>query len=320
MQQTRNIKKTILGIGQVLWDIVIVDETGKFAPYMKRGDHIVIDLEEFNHLEVLAGDQKQLSPGGSVANVMSMLGKLGHKPTFLGKAGTDFSAKEYKRLLEADDVQVVVLNDPIEKTGQLYCIIASDRERSFIVYRGANRTLHPDELDGSFIQSFDFIHTSGYLLSADHNVSILEKIMPYAQNYSIDLGTVSIVSRYKRELESLFERYPPKILFMNHFEAQEFTSLNACPEIFENLDNLAETIVITQGVEGVWICHEGSNYHHPSISVPVTDLTGAGDAFCAGFLSEYLLQGHSVYQACQKGAELASKVIQDFGARSYQPE
>jgi ribokinase len=54
--------------------------------------------------------------------------------------------------------------------------------------------------------------------------------------------------------------------------------------------------------------------HIPAYKIKdVIDVTGAGDAFIAGFLAGYI-RGYSIEKCGQMGNELASKVIQKIGA------
>ena len=49
-------------------------------------------------------------------------------------------------------------------------------------------------------------------------------------------------------------------------------------------------------------------------NIKITDLTGAGDLFAAGYLHG-VINNMSVEQSLQKGTELSSKIIQKIGAR-----
>ena len=46
----------------------------------------------------------------------------------------------------------------------------------------------------------------------------------------------------------------------------------------------------------------------------LVDTTGAGDIFAAGFL-EYLIKNREIEECGKRGIELASKIIQQYGAR-----
>ena len=57
----------------------------------------------------------------------------------------------------------------------------------------------------------------------------------------------------------------------------------------------------------------------PGLSVEMIDSTGAGDAFAAGFLSEWL-KGASPLQALITGTQLGAKVAAQPGARPTPPQ
>ena len=49
-------------------------------------------------------------------------------------------------------------------------------------------------------------------------------------------------------------------------------------------------------------------------NLKITDLTGAGDLFAAGFLHGYV-NNKSIKESLENGTEMASKIIQIIGAR-----
>ena len=49
-------------------------------------------------------------------------------------------------------------------------------------------------------------------------------------------------------------------------------------------------------------------------NLKITDLTGAGDLFYAGFLHGYI-NNLSLSESLEKGTDLSSKIIQQVGAR-----
>jgi sugar/nucleoside kinase (ribokinase family) len=69
------------------------------------------------------------------------------------------------------------------------------------------------------------------------------------------------------------------ILFLN---AAEFTDL------FPHGPPPGPVVVVTEGSGGATIYEDGTATHHPAEAVAVVDPTGAGDAFCGGFLAGWL--------------------------------
>ena len=79
--------------------------------------------------------------------------------------------------------------------------------------------------------------------------------------------------------------------------------------------NLKKLLVITRGEKGA-ISINGEEIVENGIekNLNVTDLTGAGDLFAAGFLHGNL-NNLSIFESLNKGREMSSRVIQQIGAR-----
>jgi ribokinase len=76
-----------------------------------------------------------------------------------------------------------------------------------------------------------------------------------------------------------------------------------------------EVVVIKLGAEGSLVYEAGQRRvtHIPIYPAQVRDTTGAGDAFCGGFLAGYLLTGNPI-TAAQYGTVSASYIIEGVGA------
>lgn len=80
----------------------------------------------------------------------------------------------------------------------------------------------------------------------------------------------------------------------------------------------ARLVVIKRGAEGVLVREENGRFtilhpYHPPGDARVVDVTGAGDAFCGGFLVG-LAQTQDPVQAAKMGLVSASFVIEGYGA------
>jgi sugar/nucleoside kinase (ribokinase family) len=75
----------------------------------------------------------------------------------------------------------------------------------------------------------------------------------------------------------------------------------------------ARRVVLKRGAEGCDVYgHDGRAVHIPTVAVDVVDLTGAGDAFCGGFLAGICTTG-DVVVAARQGAVSASFAIERRG-------
>lgn len=85
--------------------------------------------------------------------------------------------------------------------------------------------------------------------------------------------------------------------------AQEFS--NTGPKV----------VVIKLGAEGTLVYDRemDASFRQPATPIEIVDETGAGDAFCGGFLAGYLQEGADVKRAARAGAISASYAIASFG-------
>jgi ribokinase len=63
---------------------------------------------------------------------------------------------------------------------------------------------------------------------------------------------------------------------------------------------------------------EGRSVHVPAVEVPIVDPTGAGDAYCGGFVVGWLVTGSAVVAAAC-GTISAADMIGRFGAFTDEP-
>ncbi|MDA3840309.1 MAG: carbohydrate kinase [Patescibacteria group bacterium] len=78
-------------------------------------------------------------------------------------------------------------------------------------------------------------------------------------------------------------------------------------------DFLLEVVIITRGENGCLAYNNNSEIELPGIKTKVIDTIGAGDAFSAGFLSDYLLN-NDIKKACTIANELGAKISSQTGA------
>ena len=110
-------------------------------------------------------DSIDVFPGGC-GNVAVGLTKLGGKSILIGKAGNDIFGKIYIWDLKRNGVLENVFFDDELGTGLIIDFVEEDGERSFLVYRGANNKLSPEELDGvsNLLEKSRYLYISGYSL------------------------------------------------------------------------------------------------------------------------------------------------------------
>ncbi len=317
------MKKTTLGFGQVLWDLTVeVDYPFLQDVDIEKGGHkrveyeVIIDI--IKRLEKTPDTTIFKNPGGCAANIMSNLAKLGSNASFCGKHGDDEDGWQYMQILKEEGVKPISILDKEKATGQLFSLITPDKDRTFIVHWGASETLLADSVSEKIISNADISHLEGYLVINSQDV--LWKIFENAQKTTFDLAAHSVIEQTLPTLQKMMKKYPPYILFANQFEGKAFTKLEEPEEVLDKMLEFSENAVLTLGENGTLVkTASGEEHFQEAIPTTVIDTTGAGDAFIAGFLHEFLKDG-DIQKAAKLGTQAASCTIKEMGARSFQKE
>lgn len=314
----KDFNKT-LGFGQILWDLTVNTDFNFLKEIgMPIGGHKLVDKSTLDSMILKLTTQGSgiiKNPGGSCANVMSNMAKLGSKTAFCGKHGKDEDGQKYMKILRKEGVKTYSLIDDHHSTGRLLSIITPDFDRTFIVYRGASDELPADMVDEQLITKFDNIHVEGYLINC---TEALSKIFEAAKNITFDLAAHSIIENSRTNIQNILKKNIPYILFSNIYEGKAFTEKENVDEILDGMLKYAQIAVLTLGENGVKIKTEnGQLYSQEAIKTSIVDTTGAGDSFSAGFLHEYF-KSRDISRAAKLGVCTASATISQLGARSLQ--
>lgn len=82
-------------------------------------------------------------------------------------------------------------------------------------------------------------------------------------------------------------------------------------EVRQQLDEAVRTVVVTCGADGSWLASPSGRWHVPSAVREVVDPTGAGDAFCGGYLAGLVATGDEV-EAAVRGSVSAALVVESW--------
>ncbi len=280
-------------------------------------------------------NEAKSSPGGSAANTIYGLAKLGVKTGFTGVVGDD---NEGKILLEdfqkagIDTSQIRVKQQA--KTGSVLCL--SDRlgRRSLYVLPGANNLLTMDDLDLTYINQAKILHLSSF--ADDRQFKILLGLMDkLASSIKVSFapGVLHVSKEFKALTPILARTF---VLFINQNEIRQLTGEDVIAGAETCLKQGCHIVVVTCGkgmrlklgkdtdyrtiVATCYIREADNEYAIKSTTqniVPI-DTTGAGDAFAAGFLYG-LLNGKGLEECGRLGDIVAQFSISKIGARPGLP-
>lgn len=238
----------------------------------------------------------ELRTGGSAANTARAFAALGGEAAFLGAVGDDGLGRRLVRSLRAEGVRV---HAPATRrpTARLVVLVDPRGERSFVTQRGAADHLRRADVPAAAISRADAIHLPAYsLVNEPLRVAALHAIARARQAdrlVSIDLASRGpLLAAGRAAARRLIAEAAPDVLFANHDEARALTG-----DAPRRLLELAPIAVIKEGAAGcrvLWLATADSRSSDvlevavATAPLKVTDTTGAGDAFDAGFLHSLL--------------------------------
>jgi sugar/nucleoside kinase (ribokinase family) len=256
------------------------------------------------------------SPGGSAANVASRLARLGVKTRFVGRVGDDVFGEFLVGEMERVGVEGRVVRDAELPTGKVFVMVDGDGERTMITDRGASERIGPEDIPKSFFTPNSHLHLTGYMFSEGSRREAAKKSLRLARgagmSVSVDPSSVPLLEGIGAE-RYLQWTSGADICFPN-LEEGAFLSGCEVPEgIVEGLLGHYRAVALKLGAGGaIYADGSGAKVRMPAAEVPVTDTTGAGDAFCAGFLSGWVL-GEEAGACLGRGVRISGEVVRGFG-------
>lgn len=302
----------IIGLGSAFIDYIVkVNDEELNAMKYDKGSWAPIEYSSLQSILKKNNENLLSFSGGSSANVIKGLAKLGQKCAVLGKIGSDDKGLFYLKYLQNLDI-TPILHKGTLPTGQAICFITPDGQRTMRSYQGSSNDPESVNLDLKIFNKIKLFHIEAYQLQ---NPSILKQAIEEAKKQgakiSLDLSSSQIVGVYKDDLLNIIPKYID-IVFCNESEAFELTHLPP-QEACDFLATFSEITVVTMGDRGSWVKSGKIKFYTPSFDVDVVDTTGVGDLFASGFLHGYL--NNAPLQTCAWiGSYVASKVIQTYGS------
>ncbi len=305
----------ILGIGNALVDLLIQIDKDELLNELNlpKGSMQLVDSDIKDLIAAKSnGLKKSMASGGSAANTIHGLARLGTETSFIGTVGRDETGDFFINDLKKSNINPL-LNIGENPSGLASTLISKDGERTFGTFLGAAVELNDIHLSAEQFIGHDILHIEGYLV---FNNKLIERALILAKEnglkVSLDLASYNVVEANLDFLKEMISKYVD-ILFANEEEAKAFTGME--PE--EALDEIAKMVdiaVVKVGKEGSFIKCGDEKIKIGVIDTTVVDTTGAGDLYAGGFLHG-LAQGKDFEYCGKLGSLLAGTVIQNVGAK-----
>lgn len=256
------------------------------------------------------------SHGGSGANLAAWLASRGVPVRFYGRAGA-LDVEEHAAGLRDSGVDAHLGADPELPTGSIVVLVECGGERSMFTDRGANLRLCEADLPHD-LGGVAHLHVSGYSLFHPLTRGPVMRLIAEALLRSVPVSTDPSSVSYLREIgPELFFALTTGVetIFPNASEASLLTGCGEDSEAARVLTSTYPTVVVKLGKDGALLARRDSPpVHVDAIAATVVDTTGAGDAFCAGYLAARC-HGADPAEAVHAAVEVAAEAIGEMGGR-----
>ena len=256
--------------------------------------------------------------GGSAANTIVGLARLGCKVGFIGKAGFDregeMQLKEFRK--EGVDTDGI-LRAETGKSGTVMGFVDKRGQRALYINPGVNDTLDLSEIKLDYASSTKFLHLTSFVGDLPFRTQKkLLGVLPRDVKISFDPGAL-YARRGMAQLEPFIRR--AYVMMPNSVELELITGE---ADYVAGADVLIERgtkiVAVKLGKRGCYVTDGRERNVLDAFEAKVVDTTGAGDAFCAGFLYG-LLNRKDLYDCGRFGNFVASKSVTEMGARAGLP-
>lgn len=272
--------RTVLGMGTATMDVVL--QCGS--------------LPKADGFEIL--ENEMVLSGGSCANMLVTLARLGIKTKQIAKIGDDSFGRIFREDLLRDGVDdSLLMTVPGGKTMHTYIIAASNGEHTIFSNMGdCIMNLKPEEITPAMLDGIDLFYTDMFpakpaiamaKLCAGKNIPVIFCLQ----------CPVEIMHKIGVQKEEILEMLTLADLFISGRSG--YLSLTDTADYHEALHILYEKypnkwgMICTAGEHGaVWLDKDEKIIAQPYEIVPV-DTTGAGDCFLGGLIYSYFVNGRT---------------------------
>jgi ribokinase len=203
------------------------------------------------------------------------------------------------------------------KSGSVLGFVDKNGERALYVDSGVNDDIAFDELNQEYISKTRFLHLSSFVGEKSFQVQKKSlELITESTKVSFDPG-ILYGSKGYAALEPILKK--TYVLMPNAIELKLLTGKTNYRDGADLMVKRGiEIVAVKLGSAGSYVTNGVENHFVEPFNVEVTDTTGAGDAFCAGFISG-LLNEESLFDCARIGNFVASRKVMKLGAREGLP-
>ena len=312
----------VIGIGNAVMDVIApVEEAALDRLGVEKGIMQLVDQARSEALTAAIGEHgARLVPGGSVANTLDGIGRLGLRTAFIGRVADDDLGLAYARDTEAAGCAFV--NPPVAgealPTSRSVILVTPDGERSMNTWLGISSELSPADVDPAVFAGGPWLFLEGYLFDRPEGKAAFLKAAEACHaaggQAGIALSDPFCVDRHREDFRRLVAGPMDYVIGNVH----EWTALYQTADLDAALAQASAdcgTVICTRSGEDAILIGGTERVTVPIHRVTPVDATGAGDQFAAGLIHG-LATGRDLATAGRMGTLAAAEVIGHVGARA----
>ena len=257
------------------------------------------------------------TPGGSAANTIVGLARLGCSTSIIGKIAEDDEGDliEYNLAVNGVYTNNLIYSES-GSTGKCIGFVDKNGERCLYISPGVNDDIKIGEINPLNIMRCKIMHYTSFVGdSFNTQIELLEKLSKETL-LSFDPGMLYVEKGFD-VLKPVLERTDIQLINESELRLLCNNDYDDLKELTLGLLDLGiDTVVVKQGSKGVFAINNSQECFVEAYECEVVDTTGAGDSFNSGFLYSFL-KGYDLEKSCQIGNWVASKAIQGFGMEKF---
>ncbi|HSD98947.1 MAG TPA: carbohydrate kinase family protein [Patescibacteria group bacterium] len=303
----------IICVGEAIVDVLVT--------LSEKGSHYRVEKEK-KELTLLLGEKipvtsSAFSLGGNAAHVAVGFARLGFRAALAVELGVDEFGEKILKELEKEKVNKSLLRQLPDTQTTFNVSVSAGGDRTILV--------HHIEHEQNF--SFANMQSQWIFLTSMGNTweDAYTKTLDFVKESGAKLAFNPGGTQLRAGIDSFSDVVKMcDILFVNKEEAEEILYKEVLPtEKKENAEALLfrlqrmgpKTVVLTDGQNGAYAIDESSRvFSQKAFPVVVTEKTGAGDGFSAGFIAA-IAQGLPVHTALLWGTAEAAGVVTKVGGQ-----
>ena len=309
----------VVGIGNAIVDAVAeADDSLLAREDLPKGSMTLIDGARADALRARMGAAVEVC-GGSAANTMVGVARLGGAAGYVGKVRDDAAGAVFRSDIEAAGVSFPTpAAADGAATARCLVFVTPDAQRTMTTYLGACVELGPADIDPDFIARARLLYMEGYLWDPPAAKDAFRKALGIAHaaggRVCLSLSDSFCVDRHRAELRDLVANHID-VLFANEDEAMSLYEVGDFDAALAAARSDCAVAALTRSAKGSVVVGEGAVHAIEAAPVGrVVDTTGAGDLYAAGFLSG-LARGFDLARCGRLAALTAGEILGHYGAR-----